>query len=83
MQEAWVRFLVWEDTLKKGKAIHSSILAWRIPWTWGRKESDMTERLSLLTESGLYRLFTEVKYYNIILVLGIQCNNLILVHTTK
>ena len=27
------RFLGWEDPLEKGKAIHSSILAWRIPWT--------------------------------------------------
>ena len=42
--------------LEKGMATHSSILAWRIPWTeeslvgyspWGGKESDMTERLSL------------------------------------
>ena len=33
MQETWVRFLGWEDTLKKGMATHSSILAWRIPWT--------------------------------------------------
>ena len=33
MQETWVRSLGWEDPLKKGKAIHSSILAWRIPWT--------------------------------------------------
>ena len=33
MQETWVRFLGWEDFLEKGKAIHSSILAWRIPWT--------------------------------------------------
>ena len=30
MQETWVRFLGWEDPLKKGMAIHSSILAWRI-----------------------------------------------------
>ena len=37
--------LVWEDLLEKGKATHSSVLAWRIPW--GRKESDMTEQLSL------------------------------------
>ena len=44
MQETWVRSLDWEDPLKKGKAIHSSILAWRIPWIqWGCKESDMTE----------------------------------------
>ena len=33
MQEAWVRSLGWEDPLEKGKATHSSILAWRIPWT--------------------------------------------------
>ena len=33
MQETCVRSLGWEDPLKKGKATHSSILAWRIPWT--------------------------------------------------
>ena len=33
MQETRVRFLDWEDLLEKGMAIHSSILAWRIPWT--------------------------------------------------
>ena len=33
MWEAWVRSLGWEDPLEKGKATHSSILAWRIPWT--------------------------------------------------
>ena len=33
MLETWVRSLGWEDPLKKGKATHSSILAWRIPWT--------------------------------------------------
>ena len=45
MQEAWIWSLVWEDPLEKGMAIHSSILAWRSPWTeepgglslWGRK----------------------------------------------
>ena len=31
--EAWVRSLGWEDHLEKGKAPHSSILAWGIPWT--------------------------------------------------
>ena len=29
----WVPSLGWEDPLKKGKANHPSILAWRIPWT--------------------------------------------------
>ena len=32
MQEAWVQYLGWEDPLEKGKATHSSILAWSIPW---------------------------------------------------
>jgi len=31
MQETWVRSLGWEDPLEKGMAIHSSIVAWRIP----------------------------------------------------
>ena len=52
MWETWVRSLGWEDLLEKGKATHSSILAWRISWTidmdmvtygHGHKESDMTE----------------------------------------
>ena len=50
MRETWVRFLGWEDPLEKGMATHSSILAWRIPWTeepgkllsMGSKESDTT-----------------------------------------
>ena len=34
MRETWVRSLGWKDPLEKGKATtHSSILAWRIPWT--------------------------------------------------
>ena len=33
MRETWVQSLGWEDLLEKGKAAHSSILAWRIPWT--------------------------------------------------
>ena len=52
MWETWVRSLGWEDPLEKGKATHSSILAWRILYSilyspWGCKESDTTERLSL------------------------------------
>ena len=33
MQETPIQSLGWEDPLEKGKANHSSILAWRIPWT--------------------------------------------------
>ena len=35
MRETWVQSLDLEDPLKKGIATHSSILAWRIPWTEG------------------------------------------------
>ena len=35
MQETWVPSLGWEDSLEKGKATHSGLLAWRIPWTVG------------------------------------------------
>ena len=51
MQETWVQSLSWEDPLEKGKATHSRILAWEIPWTekpgglksMGHKESDTTQ----------------------------------------
>ena len=33
MRETWVQSLAWEDPLEKEMATHSSILAWRIPWT--------------------------------------------------
>ena len=33
MQETWVQSLAQEDALKKGMATHSSILAWKTPWT--------------------------------------------------
>ena len=50
MQETWVQFLGWEDSLEKEMATHSSILAWRVPWTekpgrlqsMGLQKSDMT-----------------------------------------
>ena len=48
LQETWVQSLGREDFLAKGKATHSSTLAWRIPWTRQTQtiqESDMTERL--------------------------------------
>ena len=54
MQETWVRFLGWKDSLEKEMATHSSTLAQKIPWTeelgagycpWGHKQSGTTERL--------------------------------------
>ena len=54
IQETWVQSLGREDPLEKGMAPHSSILAWRTPWTeepgglqsWGCTELDTTERLT-------------------------------------
>ena len=49
MWETWVRSQGWEDLLEKGKATHSSVLSWRIPWTvesQTHKESDTTEGLA-------------------------------------
>ena len=51
-----VRSLDWEDVLEEETATHSSVLAWRIPWTEepgglqsvGSQESDTTERLTLV-----------------------------------
>ena len=51
MQETWPQFLCQENPLEKELATHSSILAWKIPWTeepgrpQGGKELDTTERL--------------------------------------
>ena len=57
MRETWLHSLGWEDPLEKGMPTHSTILAWRIPkdrgawWAtpWGRKESNMIERLTTST----------------------------------
>ena len=57
MLETWVRSLDWEDPLEKEMAIHSSTLAWKIPWMEepGRlhviAESDTTKQLHWLQES--------------------------------
>ena len=57
MQETWVWSLGWEDPLEKGKATHSSILAWRIPWkeeTGGPQSiQNIVFTLSLRLTSGL------------------------------
>ena len=62
MQETWVQSLGWEDTLEKGVAAHSSVLAWRIPWAEepgglqcvGCKEPDTPERLAHITVTKLH-----------------------------
>ena len=63
MQETWVQSLGWEDPLRKGRATHSSILAWRIPWKkepggyspCDPKELGVTECLTLSLQPWTYR----------------------------
>ena len=60
MEKMWVQSLGQKDPLEKKMAIHSSILACKIPWTeslvgyspWGCKESDMTDWLSTHTQNN-------------------------------
>ena len=56
MQETWIQSLGLKDPLEREMATHSTILAWRIPWTEepdrglnprGRKELDKSERLTI------------------------------------
>ena len=53
MQETQVRFLGQEDPLEEGVATHSSILAWRIPWT---KEPGRLQESGRLQSTGLQRV---------------------------
>ena len=52
-QETWVQSLVLEDPLEKGMATHSSILAWRIPWT---EEPSRLQSIGSQSQTGLKRL---------------------------
>ena len=69
MQETWVWSLNWEDSLEKGMATHSSILAWRIPWTKkpGRLQSMGLQRVGYDWASNthifLYALFHYYVYF--------------------
>ena len=47
MQKTWVRSLGWEDPLEKEMAMHSSTIAWKIPWTEepGRLQSMGSQRV--------------------------------------
>jgi len=48
MQETQVKFLGWEDPLVEETATHSSILAWRIPWT----EEELAELQSIVSQKS-------------------------------
>ena len=61
VQETWVRSLGWKDPLEEGMATHSSILAWRIPWT---QEPDGLHFIG--SQRVGYKLLTEVKKHTIL-----------------
>ena len=72
-QEMWVWSLDREDPLEEEMATHSSILAWKIPWTedpgwlkspWGHKESDTTTWLNSHTQSCVAQATCYVKFKN-------------------
>ena len=56
MQETWDLSLGWEDPLEKGMATHSSILAWRIPWTAepGHLQSIGFQRVRMIEQLNTY-----------------------------
>ena len=67
MWETWVQFLGWEDPLEKDTTTHSSILAWRIPWT--------EEPGRLHTVHGVAKSWTRLSYFHFYL-----CRTIILAH---
>ena len=52
MQETRVQYLGWEDPLEKGMATHSSILAWKIPWTEETSRLQSMESQKSLAQLG-------------------------------
>ena len=62
MRETWVPSLGWEDPLVKGVTTHSSILAWRIPWTEepGRPQSMGSQRVG---PSCMTNTFTSITFH--------------------
>ena len=60
MWETWVRSLGWEDPLEKEMAIHSSTIAWKIPWTEepGKLQSMGSQRVGQDSATSLSLSFT-------------------------
>ena len=83
-QEMWVRSLSWEDPLEEEMATHSSILAWRIPWTvepGGLRlmQSQSWTRLSPHAHIGAYDFYIlvysgENEQYDMVVLIGIFSN---------
>ena len=77
MQETWVPSLGWEDPLEKGKATHSSVLAWRIPWTVESMRSQRVGHdaasftftdiiISFIGNNGHCNIKHKARYYNLL-----------------
>ena len=64
MRETWFRSLGWEDPLEKGKATHSTILAWRIPWAivHGVSKSQTRQQLSFSLR-GYFKILIYLKIF--------------------
>ena len=62
MQKTWVQSLSWEDPLEEDMTTHSSILAWRIPWTegLGRLQSMGSQRVEHDWKNGTFLLGRKV-----------------------
>ena len=69
MWETWVRSVDCKDSLEKGKATHSSVLAWRTPWS--QKELDTTQQLSL--HSHTVKSFSVVSEAEVDVFLELSC----------
>ena len=63
MWETWVRSLGWDDPLEEGKATHSSILAWRIPWTVQPMGQQSWMRLTFSQLSNVIFVNTIILFY--------------------
>ena len=70
MWETWVQSLGWEDPVEKGTATHSSILAWRIPWSMGSQRVGYDETMFTFTSKVkpcLYIIFLKyVIFYSVL-----------------
>ena len=62
MRETWVGSLGWEDPLEKGKATHSSILAWSIPWMSMESPREGHGRVTFTFMSSTSLIHLHLKY---------------------
>ena len=67
----WVQSLVWEDPLEEGMAVHSSILAWRIPWT---EEPDGLQSIGLQSRTRLKQLSMHAGTKDITVIYVKECS---------